>query len=109
MKTYRRSRNGHSIGRWEGDELVVDTIGYANHGPGHGPIGELPHTETLHLVQRFLVENNGQELHAQFTIEDPQMLTEPFVYDFTWYRLPAATSYAITEICDPRDPARLEY
>src|SRR5690606_36179887 len=46
------SRTGHSIGRWEGDVLVVDTVGFA---PGALTLG-LVHSDRLHLVERFSLE-----------------------------------------------------
>jgi hypothetical protein len=42
---------GHSVGRWEGDTLIVDTIGF-NEGSWIEAEG-LPHTDQLHLVERF--------------------------------------------------------
>ena len=39
---------GHSVGRWEGDTLVIDTVGFNEITPGFGV-----HTEKLHVVERF--------------------------------------------------------
>jgi hypothetical protein len=100
--------NGHSIGRWEGDTLIVDSVGFADH-PGHGPLNTLPYLPTVRITQKFRLEKNGEELHARFTIDDPQLFQTPYVYDFTWRRLPYATSYALVELCDARDPERLRY
>src|SRR5687767_13532706 len=47
--TIAPSRAGHSIGRWDGDTLVVDTVGFA---PG-SLAGTLPHSDKLHVVERF--------------------------------------------------------
>lgn len=100
--------NGHAVGHWEGDELVVESVGFADH-PGHGPLNSLPYLPTLKITERFRLEKNGQELHAQFTIGDPQLFETPYIYDFTWHRLPYRTNYALVELCDARDPARLKY
>jgi hypothetical protein len=107
MSTYKRTVNGHSIGHWEGDEFVVDTVGFADRA-GHGPYNELPHNPTLHMVERFHLEKDGQELHARFTTEDPKLFTKPYVYDFTWYRSPPGTFAAVAE-CDARDLANSRY
>jgi hypothetical protein len=107
MATYKRTLNGHSAGHWEGEEFVVDTVGFADH-PGHGPFNDLPHNPTLHVTQRFHLEAGGQELHARFTIDDPKLFTKPYVYDFTWFKDPADT-YAAAEVCDARNPANSHY
>ena len=102
------SLNGNSVGRWEGDELVVDSVGFADY-PGHGSVKTLPFLPTTRITQRFSLAKNGEELKARFTITDPQLLETPYVYDFTWRRLPYATTYALIELCDGRDPDRLKY
>lgn len=100
--------NGHSVGRWEGDELVVDSVGFADY-PGHGSIENLPFLPTTRITQRFRLAEDGQELHARFTIIDPELLETPYVYDFTWRRLPYDTNYALVELCDAQNPDRLVY
>jgi hypothetical protein len=102
------SLNGYSVGRWEGDALVVDSIGFADR-PGHGSIKTLPFLPTTRITQEFTLEKNGAELKARFTITEPHWLEAPYVYDFTWRRLPYATNYALMELCDARDPDRLKY
>jgi hypothetical protein len=61
------SRAGHSIGRWENDELVVDTVGFA---PGvlAPPV---MHTDKLHVVERFSVDAAGPTLRRSYTADDP--------------------------------------
>jgi hypothetical protein len=108
MASYKRTLNGHSVGHWEGQEFVVDSVGFALR-PGHGPFGDLPHNPTLHVTQRFHLENNGQELHAHFAVEDPKLFLHPYEYDFTWHRDPPGTFAAAEEICDARDPANGRY
>ncbi len=100
--------NGYSVGRWEGDELVVDSVRFSDR-PGHGSVKTLPFLPTTRITQRFRISADGQELKARFTITEPQWLSTPYVYDFTWRRLPYASNYALVETCDARDPDRLKY
>jgi hypothetical protein len=61
------SRGGHSIGRWEDDVLVVDTVGFA---PGvlSPPV---MHTDRLRVVERFSVDPAGPTLERSYVAEDP--------------------------------------
>jgi Family of unknown function (DUF6152) len=63
------SRAGHSIGRWEGDTLVVDTIGFE---PGILLAdGRVPHSRELHVVERFTLADEGRALRRTFVATDP--------------------------------------
>jgi hypothetical protein len=68
------SREGHSIGRYEGDVLVVDTVGFA---PGT-LIGTTPHSAQLHVVERFSFDATSNTLKREVTAEDPLYFTAPF-------------------------------
>jgi hypothetical protein len=70
---------GHSIGRWEGDTLVVDTVGY-NDKFWFDSRGT-PHTEQLHTIERFTRINYGR-LVNEFTLEDPGALSRPVTLKF---------------------------
>jgi hypothetical protein len=64
------SRAGHSIGRWDGDTLVVDTIGFE---PGIlSADGRIPHSGELHVVERFTLDADGRALRRSFVATDPQ-------------------------------------
>lgn len=65
---------GHSIGRWDRDTLVIDTIGY-NDKFWFDSRGT-PHTEQLHTVERWTRINYGR-LVNDFTLEDPGAFTRP--------------------------------
>jgi hypothetical protein len=67
---------GHSIGHWEGDVLVVDTVGF-NDQSWLDNIGH-PHTEKLHVTERLHRVDLGH-LEIQFTIEDPGAYSKPWV------------------------------
>ena len=64
---------GHSIGRWEGDTLVIDTVGY-NDKFWFDSRGT-PHTDKLHTIERFTRPNFGTLIN-EFTLDDPGALVE---------------------------------
>jgi len=66
---------GHSIGWWEGDTLVVDSVGF-NEDFWLDRRG-LPHTEQLHIVERF-TRTNKVTIDYKITIDDPGAYTAPF-------------------------------
>jgi hypothetical protein len=74
MKTHpagvKPSRAGHSIGRWEGDVLVVDTVGFA---PGvlTAPVR---HGSKLHVVERFTLDPATTKITRSYVAEDPEYL-----------------------------------
>src|SRR5262245_18121581 len=70
---------GHSIGRWDGDTLVVDTIGF-NDKFWFDRRGT-PHTEQLHTVERYTRPNYGTLIN-DVTLEDPGALAHPVKLQF---------------------------
>jgi hypothetical protein len=66
---------GHSIGRWEKDTLIVDTVGFNE--KFWIDRGQFPHTEQLHLEERF-TRTSSASMTYQYTIEDPGAYTAPF-------------------------------
>lgn len=74
---------GHSVGRWEGDILVVDVVGF-NETTWIDFFGH-PHTDALHVVERFS-RPDLNTLHYEATIEDPGAYTEPWTiaWDIEW-------------------------
>ena len=75
---------GHSIGRWEGDTLVIDTVGY-NDRFWFDSRGT-PHTEKLHTIERFTRPNYGT-LVNEFTLEDPGAFSKTVRLKFTAKRV----------------------
>jgi hypothetical protein len=67
--------HGHSIGWWERDTLVVDTVGFNDRtwfdNNGH------PHSEKMHTVERYTRTNLGT-LGIEITVDDPAMYSKPF-------------------------------
>ena len=66
---------GDSIGRWEGDTLVVDTIGFND--KFWFDFAAHPHTEKLHITERYRRPDDGH-LESEVTIDDPGAYTKPF-------------------------------
>jgi hypothetical protein len=66
---------GHSIGRWDGDTLVVDTVGL-NDKTWIDSIGH-PHSEDLHVIERYR-RTKHDELEVAFTFDDPKAYTKPW-------------------------------
>jgi hypothetical protein len=69
------SRAGHSIGRWDGDTLVVDTVGFL---PG-SLAGNLPHSNKLHVVERFTLNPATLELTRNIVADDPEYFMDKYV------------------------------
>ena len=81
------SYSGHSIGRWDGDVLVVDTIGFE---PGviAPPVR---HSGELHVIERFSLNPETMELRRDYVAEDPVYFTDQYVgYDIV---LPSDVPY----------------
>jgi hypothetical protein len=68
------SRAGHSIGRWDGDTLVVDTVGFS---PG-SLAGTVAHTDLLHIVERFSLNPETLALKRDYVAEDPTYFTDQY-------------------------------
>ena len=68
---------GDSIGRWEGDTLVVETINFKEKTGLYG--GD----ENLHLTERFTKLDNGNLLY-NFTVDDPTAWTKPWSGEYVW-------------------------
>jgi len=74
---------GHSIGRWDGDTLVIDTVGFND----KSWIGLYPHTERLHVVERYRRVDMGH-LEITMTLEDPGAFTKPWTINMSWVLAP---------------------
>ena len=68
------SLTGHSIGHWENDVLIVDTLGFAA-----GALTRvLPHSDQLHFVERFSLNTATMALTREFVAEDTAYFSEPY-------------------------------
>ena len=70
--TDERSHEGHSIGRWEGEVLVVDTANFAgNRSPYQNGI---PSGARKHVVERYQLGEDGTRMTLEFMLEDPEYI-----------------------------------
>jgi hypothetical protein len=67
---------GESVGRYDGDTLVVDTIGLNERT--YVDNYRTPHTDQLHVVERYRLIEDGNILEVRFTVEDPGAFTTPW-------------------------------
>jgi hypothetical protein len=76
---------GYSVGRWEGDTLVVETIGFKD--GGWLDINGSPLTEQGRTIERFRRTSYGT-IEIEQTIDDPKAYTRPFTTRLTWRLMP---------------------
>ncbi len=76
---------GYSIAKWEGDSLVVETMGFNEEtwvdDGGH------PHSDAMHVIERFRRRNVGT-LEVEITIDDPKSYTKPWTATVSFELLP---------------------
>jgi hypothetical protein len=84
---------GRSIGKWEGDTLVIDTVGIKE----SVQYQRMPHSDQMHVTERMRLVA-PDILHDQITIEDPVVLEKPYTYTLAYRRMPG---YEMVEfVCD---------
>jgi hypothetical protein len=96
------SVQGHSIGRWEGDVLVVDTARFAEHSMGNAQ--KLPSGPDKRLTERFVLSPDGKRITYSFEMSDPKYLTEPVGYELEWVYSPDFEMVRLP--CDPESAQR---
>src|SRR5690242_3362777 len=94
---------GYSVGRWEGDTLVIDSAGFNDlawlDSAGH------PQTESLRITERLRRRDFGH-LEFQMTIDDPKVFTKPFTIKMD--RLLAPDTELLEDVCEnERDQSHL--
>ena len=87
---------GDSVGHWEGNTLVVDTIGF--NGLGELDISGAPLSAKAHMIQKITKAADGKSLSIQITVEDSEYLTAPWKWTWMYKRWPG---YRIEEyVCE---------
>ena len=101
--------NGDSIGHWDGDTLVVDTVGF---DPKRGLV-QIPgggfRTADSHLTERYRLLEDGSVLSVVFTWEDAKVFRTPHTYEFRYYRMPRQYEPVPALKCDPYDEVRNKF
>ena len=91
--------NGHSIGHWEGNTLVADTIALN---------GRLPRTTLkTHISERIFLEDGGKHLVDELIVEDPDVYTEPYHLRYRYKRVDSGEGAELMEYVCEVDPANL--
>jgi hypothetical protein len=80
------SIQGHSIGRWEGKSLLIDTARFADYALGNGY--GLPSGARKHLVERLTPAADGASLTYHFELTDPEFLAAPVTGEVQWVYRP---------------------
>ena len=81
----KASWNGESVGHYEGDTLVVDTIGQTT--KSFVDLYRTPHSEKLHVVERFRMIEGGKKLQVEITVDDPATFKQPWKGTKVWEKV----------------------
>lgn len=71
---------GYSVGRWEGNALVIETIGFHDRGVIPTPEGGFPMSETTRITERLERIDFGH-MEIKITFDDPEMFTKPWSFN----------------------------
>ncbi len=80
------SSNGHSVGRFVGDELIVESDNFL--AETWGLYTGIDSSAEKKLVERYWLSEGGMRLNVEFTVTDPVVLTRPYTYTHQWKRVP---------------------
>lgn len=84
-KNPKPSWYGESVGHYEGDSLVIDTIGL--NAKTVVDIYRTPHTEQLHVIERWHLIDGGKAMEAIFTVDDPGSFYKPWTAQRHYHRV----------------------
>lgn len=85
---------GESIGSWDGDTLVIDSIAFKDQKTWSDENAD-PHSDRLHTIERWTRPDAGH-LHLELTVDDPKFYKEPLHYQRTWI---AAAGHTREQAC----------
>jgi len=99
-----QTRSGISVGKWDGDALVVDTIGFDDK-TWLDSTGK-PHSDAMHLTERYTRPDLGH-LNAQITIDDSKALNKPYTFNREFTLAPSweLQEYICQAVLDALEPA----
>jgi hypothetical protein len=93
------SPQGHSIGRWEGETLVIDTIAFTPDGSGIAL--NVPSSPGKHTVERLTLTAERTRLRYEVSVEDPVYLSAPATLAQQWDHRPDLEFSQNVGACDP--------
>jgi hypothetical protein len=95
---------GESVGHYEGDELVVDTVGLND--KTFVDNYRTPHTDQIHVVERWKLIEGGNILQASVTVDDPGAFNMPWTGVQRWKRIARPLE---EYLCEPSNEAYFNY
>ena len=95
---------GESVGRYEGDTLVIDTIGLNT--KTFVDNFRTPHSEKLHVVERWKLVEDGKTLEVTFTVDDPETYYQPWSAKQRYRR---AEGPILEEVCSENNLLLFDY
>jgi hypothetical protein len=98
------SLQGHAIGRWEGDTLVIDTIAFEPNPSGLA--ANVPSSPGKRTVERLTLTEDRTRLRYETTVEDPVYLERPATLTMQWDHRPDLDFSQDVGVCDPEVAAR---
>jgi hypothetical protein len=100
-----RSNQGHSIGRWEGNVLVVDSTHFEDNRAGDR--AGIPSSAQKHVVERYALNEDGTQIAIDFIVENPEYLAEPLTGGIEWDYAPDLEMLRFS--CDPESARRYTF
>ena len=79
-----RSLQGHSVGHWEGDTLVVETRNFSDHRSPYGSGTGIPSGSEKHVIERYKLSEDGAHALVNIFLDDPEFLAQPVTATFKW-------------------------
>jgi hypothetical protein len=87
-----RFQQGHSIGWWENETLIVDTNLFSDHRTGNGP--GIPSGAQKHVIERYTLSEDGRRIILDIVLEDDEYLAEPLSGSIEWIYAPELQLYS---------------
>jgi hypothetical protein len=93
---------GYSVAKWDGNALVIDSNGFDDSTLLDN--AGLPHSDALHVTERYELSADGMHLHLRYTIDDPKTFTQTWSGQADYVKRPG---YELTEdVCAAIPPAK---
>ncbi len=100
----QRTNQGHSIGTWDGDVLVVDTTLFSDYRAGNR--SGIPSGARKHTVERYELSEDRTQLIIDYVIEDPEYMVDPMTGGMVWDYAPDREMLPLG--CNPQNARRYE-